>query len=160
MAWVRDLRRARTEKKTNCGLAVRGAIQDFTDGPSETINYVTVHDNLNLWDKVARTQGIHDTLNFLTYDEDGSIRGCQSVEEAVEKAKPYLQIDPEHILENETVRRCLLANGIVLTSQGIPLIAAGDELLRSKYGDANSHQSGDVVNAIHWEQKGAVQAGV
>ncbi|GAS83499.1 type I pullulanase [Paenibacillus amylolyticus] len=132
---------------------VRGAIDDFADGPSETINYVTVHDNLNLWDKVARTQGLHDTLNFLTYDEDGSIRGCQSVEEAVEKAKPYLQIDPDHILENETVRRCLLANGIVLTSQGVPLIAAGDELLRSKYGDANSHQSGDVVNAIHWEQK-------
>ncbi|WP_340399184.1 type I pullulanase [Paenibacillus sp. FSL H8-0079] len=132
---------------------VRGAIDDFADGPSETINYVTVHDNLNLWDKVAHTQGLHDTLNFLTYNEDGSIRGCKSVEEAVEKAKPYLQIDPEHILENETVRRCLLANGIVLTSQGVPLIAAGDELLRSKYGDANSHQSGDVVNAIHWEQK-------
>ncbi|WFR64942.1 DUF3372 domain-containing protein [Paenibacillus amylolyticus] len=130
-----------------------GAIQDFADGPSETINYVTVHDNLNLWDKVAHTQGLHDTLNFLTYDEDGHIRGCESVKEAVEKAKPYLQIDPEHILENETVRRCLLANGIVLTSQGVPLIAAGDELLRSKYGDANSHQSGDVVNAIHWEQK-------
>ncbi|MEK3704191.1 type I pullulanase [Paenibacillus sp. FSL R7-0198] len=140
-------------KEDELWTGVRGAIQDFTDGPSETINYVTVHDNLNLWDKVARTQGLHDTLNFLTYDEDGSIRGCQSVEEAVEKAKPYLQIDPEHILENETVRRSLLANGIVLTSQGVPLIAAGDELLRSKYGDANSHQSGDVVNAIHWEQK-------
>lgn len=51
------------------------------------------------------------------------------------------------------MRRCLLANGIVLTSQGVPLVAAGDELLRSKYGDANSHESGDVVNAIHWDQK-------
>ncbi|WP_340014120.1 type I pullulanase [Paenibacillus sp. FSL K6-1318] len=140
-------------KEDELWTGVRGAIQDFTDGPSETINYVTVHDNLNLWDKVARTQGLHDTLNFLTYDEDGSICGCECVEEAVEKAKPYLQIDPDHMLENETVRRCLLANGIVLTSQGVPLIAAGDELLRSKYGDANSHQSGDVVNAIHWEQK-------
>lgn len=140
-------------KEDELWTGVRGAIHDFTDVPSETINYVTVHDNLNLWDKVARTQGLHDMLNFLTYNEDGNIRGCQSVEAAVEKAKPYLQIDPNHILENETVRRCLLANGIVLTSQGVPLIAAGDELLRSKYGDANSHQSGDVVNAIHWGQK-------
>ena len=59
----------------------------------------------------------------------------------------------QSVLGNETVRRCLLANSIVLTSQGVPLIAAGDEMLRSKYGDANSHESGDVVNAIHWDQK-------
>lgn len=140
-------------KEDELWAGIRGAIHDFTDGPSETINYVTVHDNLNLWDKVVRTQGLHNTLSFLTYNEDGGICGCQSVEEAVEKAKPYSQIDLNHIIENETVRRCLLANGIILTSQGIPLIAAGDELLRSKYGDTNSHESGDVVNAIHWEQK-------
>lgn len=140
-------------KEAELWTGVQGAIHDFTEGPSETINYVTVHDNLNLWDKVARTQGLQDKLGFLTYDEDGSIRGFDNVEEAVRQADPYLQIDPAHVLGNETVRRCLLANGIVLTSQGVPLIAAGDEMLRSKYGDANSHESGDVVNAIHWDQK-------
>jgi type I pullulanase len=140
-------------KEAELWTGVQGSIHDFTEGPAETINYVTVHDNLNLWDKVARTQGLQDMLGFLTYNEDGNIRGFDNVEEAVQEANPYLQIDPEHVLENETVRRCLLANGIVLTSQGIPLIVAGDELLRSKYGDANSHESGDVVNAIHWDQK-------
>ncbi|CAI6078398.1 Pullulanase [Paenibacillus sp. JJ-100] len=140
-------------KEVELWTGVRGAIHDFTEGPSETINYVTVHDNLNLWDKVVRTQGLQDQLGFLTYNEDGSIRGFANVEEAVREADPYLHIHPDHVLENETVRRCLLANGIVLTSQGIPLIAAGDELLRSKYGDMNSHESGDIVNAIHWDQK-------
>jgi type I pullulanase len=141
------------EKEDDIWTGVRGAITDFTAGPSETINYVTVHDNLNLWDKVVQTQGLHDTLGFITYSEDGRVKGNTNVEEAVQQAKPYLQVDPDHILENETVRRCLLANGIVLTSQGVPLLAAGDELLRSKYGDANSHESGDSVNAIRWEQK-------
>jgi pullulanase len=42
---------------------------------------------------------------------------------------------------------------MVLTSQGIPFIHAGDELLRSKYGDHNSYRSVDVVNAIRWENK-------
>ncbi|WP_408892599.1 type I pullulanase [Paenibacillus taichungensis] len=141
------------EKEDDIWKGVRGAINDFTAGPSETINYVTVHDNLNLWDKVVQTQGLHDTLGFITHSEDGRVKGSANVEEAVQQANPYLQVDPDHILENETVRRSLLANGIVLTSQGVPLLAAGDELLRSKYGDANSHESGDSVNAIRWEQK-------
>ncbi|MGC5774217.1 type I pullulanase [Paenibacillus pabuli] len=140
-------------KEDEIWTGVRGAITDFTAGPSETINYVTVHDNLNLWDKVVQTQGLHDTLGFITYSEDGRVKGSASVEEAVQQAKPYLHVDPNRILENETVRRCLLANSIVLTSQGVPLFAAGDEFLRSKYGDANSHESGDSVNAIRWEQK-------
>lgn len=140
-------------KEEDIWTGVRGAITDFTASPSETVNYVTVHDNLNLWDKVVHTQGLEDQLGFISYDDEGHVRGYDRVEQAVQHANPYMQIDPNHVLENETVRRCLLANGIVLTSQGIPLLAAGDEFLRSKYGDANSHQSGDAVNAIRWEQK-------
>ncbi|MDR6723511.1 type I pullulanase [Paenibacillus amylolyticus] len=137
----------------NVWVGVRGAITDFTSAPTETINYVTAHDNLNLWDKVAYTQGLEDTLGFISYDEDGSVKGCDNVQQAVQQASPYKQVEAEHVLENEMVRRCLLANGIVLTSQGVPFLAAGDELLRTKFGDANSHESGDVVNAIRWEYK-------
>ncbi|PAD31085.1 type I pullulanase [Paenibacillus sp. 7523-1] len=140
-------------KEEDIWTGVRGAITDFTASPSETVNYVTVHDNLNLWDKVVHTQGLEEQLGFISYDDEGHVRGYDSVEQAVQHANPYMQIDPNRVLENETVRRCLLANGIVLTSQGIPLLAAGDEFLRSKYGDANSHQSGDAVNAIRWKQK-------
>ena len=32
---------------------VRGAIDDFTASPAETINYVSAHDNLTLWDKLT-----------------------------------------------------------------------------------------------------------
>ena len=71
------------------------------------------------------TQELEEQLGFISYDDEGHIRGYDSVEQAVQHANPYMQIDPNHVLENETVRRCLLANGIVLTSQGIPLLAAG-----------------------------------
>ena len=35
---------------------IKGAIDDFTEEPSETINYASAHDNLVLWDKIAKTQ--------------------------------------------------------------------------------------------------------
>ncbi|MDO7908156.1 type I pullulanase [Paenibacillus sp. JX-17] len=129
-----------------------GSIHSFTDGPEETINYTTVHDNLNLWDKVTRTMGIWDALGFPEFDHSQPLKE-DWVEKAVKAADPYRLMDSWQLLDNEAVRRCLLANGIVLLSQGIPLIQAGDELLRSKFGDHNSYHSGDWVNAIRWENK-------
>ncbi len=46
-----------------------------------------------------------------------------------------------------------MANAIVLTSQGIPFIHAGDEMLRSKDGDHNSYKSSDLINSIKWNLK-------
>lgn len=77
----------------------------------------------------------------------------EDIEDAVALANPYVNVDPENILGNETVRRSLLANGIILTSQGIPFLHAGDELLRSKFGDHNSYRSGDAINSIRWNMK-------
>ena len=35
---------------------VLGAIDDFTAEPTETVNYVSAHDNLTLWDKLLKAQ--------------------------------------------------------------------------------------------------------
>jgi pullulanase len=43
-----------------------------------------------------------------------------------------------------------LANAAVFTSQGVPFMQGGDEFLRTKGGDGNSYQSGDVVNQFDW----------
>ncbi|MWV45421.1 type I pullulanase [Paenibacillus sp. HJL G12] len=131
---------------------VKGAVSDFADSPLETINYVTVHDNLNLWDKVLMTQGLRSEAGFQEI-RDGKLTGGGDLREAVEGADPYRSVGSDDILQSETVKRAILANGIVLTSQGIPMIQAGDELLRTKYGDHNSYRSGDIINAIRWENK-------
>lgn len=47
----------------------------------------------------------------------------------------------------------ILANGIVLTSQGIPFIHAGEELMRTKNGVENSFNKPDSINAIDWNWK-------
>jgi pullulanase len=45
------------------------------------------------------------------------------------------------------------ANGIILTSQGMPFIHAGAELLRTKGGVHNSYNYPDSVNKIDWQWK-------
>lgn len=48
-----------------------------------------------------------------------------------------------------------LALSVVLTSQGIPFLHAGSEMLRSKNKDENSYKSGDGINAIRYNGKRA-----
>ena len=46
-----------------------------------------------------------------------------------------------------------LALTAVLTSQGVPFIFAGDEVMRDKQGVANSFRSPDSINTIRWQLK-------
>lgn len=55
--------------------------------------------------------------------------------------------------EAEKIEMHKLANTMVLTSQGVPFLHGGVELLRSKNGDHNSFESPDAINSIKWEQK-------
>jgi pullulanase len=54
----------------------------------------------------------------------------------------------------ETIARLdKLAQTVVLTSQGVPFIFAGEEVMRDKKGVHNSYKSSDEVNAIDWRLK-------
>lgn len=150
--WGRGFATGEYGKEGAVASGIKGAIHEFTDSPVETVNYVTAHDNLNLWDKLLTVQGLRQAAN-LPELENGLLRGGGDVETALAGANPYFGVSQQDVLGNETVRRSLLANGIILTSQGIPFLHAGDELLRSKYGDHNSYRSCDAVNAIRWENK-------
>jgi pullulanase len=55
--------------------------------------------------------------------------------------------------EATRIRMDELSQAIVFTSQGIPLMQGGEELLRTKGGDDNSYQSGDIVNMLDWNRK-------
>ena len=53
----------------------------------------------------------------------------------------------------QLVRLDKLAQTVVLTSQGIPFIYAGEEVMRDKQGIDNSYKSPDAINAIDWRRK-------
>ncbi|MDQ0202066.1 type I pullulanase [Neobacillus ginsengisoli] len=94
---------------------VIGSIQDFTSAPSETINYVTSHDNMTLLDKIMTSNPNDSQADRIKMDE--------------------------------------LAQAVVFTSQGVPFMQGGEEMLRTKGGNDNSYNAGDQVNQFDWSRK-------
>jgi pullulanase len=92
-----------------------GGLADFAREPGETVNYVSCHDNLTLWDKIAAS------------NQDES--------------------------EADRLRMDLLAQAIILTSQGIPFLHSGEEMLRTKGMNHNSYRAPDHVNWLDWTRK-------
>ncbi|SDY99855.1 pullulanase [Evansella caseinilytica] len=65
------------------------------------------------------------------------------------------RLDATHKQTSATIRKRIhqMATGLVLLSQGIPFLHAGQEWFRTKFGDHNSYRSGDNVNQLDWEQR-------
>ena len=57
------------------------------------------------------------------------------------------------ITDEELIRLDLLAQTAVFTSQGVPFMLSGEELLRTKLGVHNSYESPDSINRLDWENK-------
>lgn len=61
-----------------------------------------------------------------------------------------LKMSIPDIKEDELIRLDLLAQTAVLTSQGVPFILSGEEMLRDKKGVHNSYNSPDSINHLDW----------
>ena len=93
---------------------LRGSIDDFTAQPLETINYVSAHDNMTLWDKI-----------------------CLSMPKAsMAERKSSLK----------------LCGALVLLAQGVPFLEGGAEIGRTKGGNNNTYNRGDVANRFDWKR--------
>jgi pullulanase len=57
------------------------------------------------------------------------------------------------ITTEELIRLDLLAQTVVFTSQGVPFMLSGEELLRTKKGVHNSFESPDDINQLDWSNK-------
>jgi pullulanase len=64
--------------------------------------------------------------------------------------------------EKDAIRRDMhrLSSAMILTSQGIPFLHAGQEYYRSKNGVENSYNAGDEVNRLDWGMASEHQDGV
>jgi len=54
---------------------------------------------------------------------------------------------------SKLIRLDLLAQTAVFTSQGVPFMLSGEELLRDKKGVHNSFESPDSINQLNWQNK-------
>lgn len=89
--------------------------------PNQSINYVDCHDGVTWWDNILMSQKAASTTNTAGFDTT-----------------------------NATYRAQLRTTFTYLfTAQGVPFTLAGTEFARSKYGNGNSYNLGDV-NAFDW----------
>lgn len=81
------------------------------------------------------------------------------------KTITYVTCHDNPVLWDKTVFTCLdctqqdmldiqkLANAIVLTSQGVAFLHAGEEIVRTKFGEHNSYNLPDSINQLVWTNK-------
>lgn len=89
----------------------------------------------------------YKTVNYVTAHDNNTLH-----DKLYQTLEPFDQLDRLFAMQKQ-------ANAIVLTSQGIAFLHAGDEFLRSKPHvsgsgfDHNSYESLDSVNQLRWDQK-------
>ena len=93
----------------------------WTNNPTEQVSYVSCHDDMCLVDRLKAS------IPSLT---DKNI--------------------PEKERTAELIRIDQLAQTAVFTSQGVPFILSGEEMLRDKKGVHNSYNSPDSINHLDW----------
>ncbi|WP_243821050.1 type I pullulanase [Bacillus thuringiensis] len=105
----------------------------------------------NMEDRIKKgiTAGIEYDTNSSTYQDP-------------EQVLTYVEAHDNHTLwdkleltnpgDSDEVRTQMhkLSSSILLTSQGIPFLHAGQEFMRTKYGDHNSYKSPDSINQMDW----------
>ncbi|PEO17106.1 type I pullulanase [Bacillus wiedmannii] len=110
----------------------------------------------NMEDRIKKgiTAGIDYDTNSSTYKDP-------------EQVLTYVEAHDNHTLwdkleltnpgDSEEVRKQMhkLSSSILLTSQGIPFLHAGQEFMRTKYGDHNSYKSPDSINQMDWLRRAA-----
>ena len=93
--------------------------------PTQMMSYVSCHDDMCLVDRLKASIPSLKSSN-------GKLSNCQM---------------------DELIRLDLLAQTAVFTSQGVPFMLSGEELLRSKKGVHNSFESPDSINQLDWQNK-------
>lgn len=119
----------------------------WANEPTQMISYVSCHDDLCLSDRLMTT---------LAYRANS--KGAAVVSDnlsAVSDETSAVSANLSPVSTDEHLRLQKLAETAVLTSQGVPLIWCGDEILRDKKGVRNSYNSPDSVNSIPWAHKTA-----
>jgi pullulanase len=124
---------------------------------SESVNYVSKHDDMVMFDNVAWSLGAErggiDATGASNWSMAQFFSQYRTINNDAFRRDPHHTINRDDIMDNNLVRSVVFGTGIVLTSQGIPFIHAADSFLRSKRGHENTFNSDDFFNAIRWDQK-------
>ena len=119
--------------KTGTAESIKFGIAGAVQHPQ--INYKQVN-----YSKRARAAEPYQSISYVSCHDDNTLFD-------------RLLIDNPGASEEDIIKMDKLAQAIVLTAQGVPFLHAGEEMLRTKKGVANSFESPDSINALDWNRK-------
>jgi len=111
--------------------------------PIASINFVTAHDGFTLRDLVSYNEKHNDANGEDSRDGDSNNRSWNSGAEGDTD-------DPTIIGLRARQQRNFLTT--LLLSQGVPMIAHGDELGRTQLGNNNTYAQDTELTWIHWDE--------
>ncbi|MBQ9743115.1 MAG: type I pullulanase [Ruminococcus sp.] len=91
--------------------------------PNQSVNYADCHDGVTIWDNILMAQRAASVSNTAGFDTTNATYRAQ--------LRTYF--------------------AYLFTTQGIPFTLAGSEFARTKYGNGNSYNLGDI-NAFDWDR--------
>ena len=109
----------RDAAKIMAGIGANTVNNVMFNQPSQTVSYVSAHDNFTLYDKLVLS-----VKNDMSYE----------------------------LRDEQLVDMNRLTAALVLTSQGISFMQAGEEFARTKQGDENSYVSSALINELDWNR--------
>lgn len=123
--------------------AIKGGVFDLNKG------YVQAGINV---DRIKR--GIEGSINDFADSPLEAMNYCASHDNHTLWDRLTLTTkNDRNVTDADRKRMDKLAAALVLTSQGIPFLEGGQDLLRTKQGNSNSYNAPDSVNAIKWQWK-------
>ncbi|WP_219375769.1 type I pullulanase [Bacillus mycoides] len=115
-----------------------------------------VNGKQNMEDRIKKgiTAGIDYDTNSSTYQDPEQVL---TYVEAHDNHTLWDKLELTNSGDSEEMRKQMhkLSSSILLTSQGIPFLHAGQEFMRTKYGDHNSYKSPDSINQMDWLRRAA-----
>jgi glycogen operon protein len=130
------------------GPAVLTAIQGSPDmfgesGPAASVNYLTCHDGMTLYDTVAYNSAHNEANPFPTplsgFDNQSWNCGVEGETD-----------DPEvNALRKRQMKNMI---SILLISRGVPMFCAGDEFANTQYGNNDAYCHDNIISWLDWNR--------
>ena len=109
--------------------------------PANGINFVTCHDGFTLWDLVSYERKHNEANGEDNRDgSDDNLSANCGVEGETEDTDVLLLRD----------RRARNFQALLMLSQGVPMLLAGDELLRTQRGNNNAYCQDNEIGWLDW----------
>jgi glycogen operon protein len=111
--------------------------------PTASINFITAHDGFTLRDLVSYNEKHNEANEEYNNDGTNDNRSWNCGEEGETNDEPTLQL-------RKRQQKNFLTT--LFLSQGVPMLAAGDEIGKTQYGNNNAYCQDNEISWINWDK--------